>query len=142
MRPYSPQKLLPEYQAYLAWVRTLAPAVAARQGMPVSRWYRARGLELYTRCGPSVFKGTARRTLCLANIELEERRQGRGFFTHLVTFLKAEAPALGFEVLKVEAVQNEKLLAWLLRQGFCFDGVGDEGRGGSVVLELPAPTVS
>lgn len=141
MRPYSAKQLQPEYQAYLAWVRELGPAVAARQGFPVSRWYRGRGLELYTRYGPSVFQGAARHILCLANIELDESRQGRGFFTHLVTFLKAEAPALGFELLKVEAVNNKQLLAWLLRHGFCFDGVGDEGLGASVVLELPAPTV-
>lgn len=136
MRAYSYDELLPELQAYLAWVRGLENSPRAKFGIGVSLWYRAKGLELYTRAGPAVINGELCPTLCLANIELTERRRGRGFFGHLVQFLQAEAPALGFESLKVEAVNNDRLLAWLLRHGFRPIGPNEQEFGPSVALEL------
>lgn len=136
MRPYSAEELRPEFEAYLAWVQELGQAPFASAGMPVSRWYRANGLELYTRHGRAVVVQGVQHALCLANIELSERRQGRGYFSHLVAYLVDHAPSLGYRALKVESVNNPRLLDWLLRQGFAPVAGTDLLFGSSVAIEF------
>lgn len=136
MRAYTLEELRPEFEAYLAWVRSLSELPAAQAGMPVSKWYRAKGVEVYTRHGRAVVGSTVRHTLCLANVEVSERRRGRGWFGHLIAYLQEQAPALGYQALKAECVNNPRLLTWLLSRGFEPVGLGEPIFGGSFAVEL------
>tara|TARA_Y100000780_G_C13694801_1_gene421055 strand:- start:10255 stop:10671 length:417 start_codon:yes stop_codon:yes gene_type:complete len=57
----------------------------------------------------------SRTELCLASIDIEERLQGRGMLTQLITFIETE---LEFDVILVESVLSSRLSSYLERTGF------------------------
>lgn len=134
--PYALADLRPEFDAYLEWVRQLQALSAQRNGMPVSKHYRAKGLVLYTRFGAAVVRDQACTALCLSSIDLSDARRGRGFFALLVGYLREHAPALGAQALTVESVLNERLAHWLKRHGFKQYGAWDESVLGNYQLRL------
>lgn len=137
--PYSKEELQPEFRAYLAWLEELRALSTRRAGIPASKHYRAKGLTLYTRYGTALVQGRACTAICLANIELEERRRGRGFLTHLMDAVKTAAPSLGVQAITVESVLQEKLALWLQRQGLVKYAGWEESHFGNYVLWVSHP---
>ena len=56
-----------------------------------------------------------RRELCLASIDIDEKLQGMGMLTELITFIQAE---LEFDVISVENILSPRLSSFLERNGF------------------------
>lgn len=149
--PYSSVQLRPEFEAYVTWLADLACQSQQRMGMPFSRHYIARGLNVYTRYGKAFVEGVPCVYLCLSSIELSERRRSRGFFGHLVEHLcKAASPlsaqsagvlaAPPFDVLTVESVSQEPLAKWLLTKGFRkYSGLEDSYFGNYARWIEPVP---
>ena len=136
MHPYTLPELLPEFQAYAQWMDELRASRLAREGMPVSRWYYGEGFEAYTRVGPTLVGLRMLNGICLANIEVSEERRGRGFMTHLVSFLCEMGPQWGAQTLKFESVLNERFHAWLRLQGFEATSLSEPLLGSSLARPL------
>lgn len=80
--------------------------------------------SLYVRMGPRTLNGTAHRVvLDLASIEVEEDLRGRGILTALIERLQA----VGI-IIYVESVVNDRLAAWLPRNGFAVSEIDRSGR--------------
>lgn len=84
-------------------------------------WLEYPHMQVYVRKGYHCIDGVGRHTLDIANVEVQERKRGKGIFT---AWLKhAEKCAEGaFEGVFVENLLNMRLLELLLARGYILAG--------------------
>lgn len=111
---------------YVGWVLDFEGRCIA-SGRPASRYFRAPGLELYTRWSRSKVATQGRPTIVLANIEVYEPLRGLGLFSEIIKRLSAPTCALQAEALYVELVGEKRLAAWLQDNGFQRCPIAEEG---------------
>ncbi len=108
-----------EIARFTAWCAELEAEVRAG-GFVInrSRWYYGEALQAYVRCGWSFLPRGKVKSLVLANLTVEEERQGQGFFTALLNHLEQRSAGLDAEYLVIESVLNPRLAEALHKRGY------------------------
>lgn len=117
---------------------------------PLSRWYGTGKIRAYLRMGRyhllSV-EAPLLNAIGVSNVSLVNPEDaGQGYFKEFITGLEAEAAALGYAVVRIEEVHDEKLLNDLLKHGYLYWAPGRTPRtqpyvqyGPILVKYLPPP---
>ena len=98
-------------------------AAVKRRELPSSRWLQVDPIKVYIRYGRRLVNGERHIALTIANIDVDEALQKRGYFT---TFLKKCLDICQEQelVLFVESVCSEHVERVLKREGFSLIGEG------------------
>lgn len=108
--------MMDEFEQILTSLRELAATRAP--GELVRKHLFGTDVYLYVRinrrhCGLQLLDA-----LVIADVTVEESRQGQGLFTRLLRRLESEVPALGLQAVIAENVVNPQLLDHLVRIGY------------------------
>jgi len=82
-----------------------------KEGKRSTKWLKTPRCQIYVRAR-YIESGAE---LCLASIDIDEKLQGRGMLTELITFIQSE---LEFDVISVESILSPRLSSFLERNGF------------------------
>jgi len=85
-----------------------------------NQWLYHDDIEIYVRIAYRVIEGNMEKVFDIANVNVPEKKRGKGIFTRLLKEIERTIP---YKYLHVENVHNSRVRSFLLEQGYTQDGI-------------------